>query len=83
MCKTEYCPQTGTRYHYECEEAERFGTINYCIKDYFEGLVDMMYGKETYDRNEFERRIENICGYLQIKMPDEPLILIENGLRKV
>jgi hypothetical protein len=81
MCRREYDTEIGETHLHECNLAEDLGNKLCDIQDYFLGMIEMLYGKKEFDRNRLENYIGEICHYLDIKEPIEPLAIISNGLR--
>lgn len=83
MCVREYDNEIGSTHHHECRLAEEAEEKLYHTKNFFVDMLDLMYGKKEFDRNDLENYIGEICFYLNIKEPIEPLQIISNGLREV
>jgi len=83
MCKRIRDYQTGETNVFDCREAEQIGNKFYHAKDFFSGMLEMLYGKKEFDRNSLENYIGEICFAMDIKEPIEPLVIISNGLRGV
>jgi hypothetical protein len=81
MCRREYDDEIGETHYHECSQAEESAEKLYYTKDFFQGMIEMLYGKKEFDRNSLENYIGEICHYLDIKEPEEPLAIISNGLR--
>jgi len=83
MCKRIRDYQTGENHLFDCSEAEKMGDKFYHAKDFFSGMLEMLYGKKEFDRNSLENYIGEVCHAFNIKEPIEPLAIISNGLRGV
>lgn len=82
MCTFDYSNDDTWGDRFECSHAEEMEEKLADVQDYFLGMLEMMYAKKEFDRNKFEVYIGEICAYLDIKEPIEPLAIISNGLKK-
>lgn len=49
----------------ECKEKDQ--TVDE-IAEWFDGILDILYGNEKFSEGELERRIDEVCHYLNLKM---------------
>lgn len=83
MCQFDYSNDETWGNKFDCPAVEDLEEKLCEVQDYFLGMLEMMYAKKEFDRNRFEQYIGEICSYLDIKEPVEPLAIISNGLREV
>ena len=57
----------------DCQEKEQ--TISEVIH-WFEALLDLVYSKEPLDEIEFETCLDEIAGYLGMKLPEGKVLLV-------
>jgi hypothetical protein len=55
-----------------CEKENRLGDVKY----WFRAVLDQLYGKEEFNSEELERYLEELGGYLDMKVPSTQLSVV-------
>lgn len=57
--------------HYEQELEKKLENVT----DFFEGVLDQLYGKEEFDKSHLENCLDEIANSLDVKMRTEDLVV--------
>lgn len=80
MCVVRYDREVDSSEEHECSKAEDYRGKLIDISGFFQGILKMSYGKEKFDTAEYERCLEEIAAYLELKTYEGTLAIGEKNV---